>query len=123
MDKQRENQLLKIRDYAEEQFDKLLIYLSSGGLLLTIGFIENIIKIDESAYISLLITTWISFTGSLIIMLFSHRTSLRSMNLELSGIEEKSDFWDTITNSLNWIGLTLLVLGILSFIIFVLINL
>jgi len=123
MDKERKNQLLKIRDYAEEQFDKLLIYLSSGGLILTIGFVENIIKINESTCLSLLIMTWISFTGSLIVMLFSHRSSLRSMDLELKGKEEKSDFWDRITKCLNWVGLILLISGVLSFIIYVLINL
>lgn len=122
MDEDRRKKLLEIRDYSEEQFDKLIIYLSSGGLVLTVGFVDNLIEIDHSSCFSLLITTWISFTLSLIINLFSHRTSLRSTDLELKEEDSKSEYWDKVTNFLNWIGLIFFVIGVLSFIIYFLIR-
>jgi len=123
LDKDRRKKLLEIRNYSEEQFDKLIIYLSSGGLVLTVGFVNDLIEIDQSNCISLLITTWISFTLSLIINLFSHRTSLRSTDLELKEEDSKSEFWDEVTNFLNWTGLIFFIIGVLSFIIYFLINL
>lgn len=120
--KKREEILSEIRVYSEEEFDKLIVYLSSGGLALTIGFINNLIDLNNSNYNLLLIITWLCFTFSLIVNLLSHRSSLKSIDLELQGYEEKSDSWNTFTVILNKSGLIFFISGVVCFIIFVTIN-
>jgi|SRR5699024_190825 len=122
MDNDRREQLLNIRDYAEEEFDKLVIYLSSGGLVLTVGFVRDIVNVSSSSYSELLIITWIAFTISLITILISHRTSLKSIDLELNDRIQESDSWDIFTGWLNWSGMVAFMLGVISFLIFILIN-
>lgn len=122
MDEERKKILTSIRDYSEEQFDQLIVYLSGGGLVLTIGFVNNIIKFETSVAQWLLLTTWICFTISMITILFSHRSSLRSMNLELLGKDKKSDFWDNVTKFLNWFGLLSFILGVILFVIYIILN-
>ena len=48
--------LYEIRKYAGEHYDKLIIYLSSGALVLTVGFVKDIVeKIIEKLELRLLI--------------------------------------------------------------------
>ncbi len=122
MNKERKEILNSIRDYSEEQFDQLIVYLSGGGLVLTIGFVDDVIKFETSTAQWLLLSTWICFTISMITILFSHRSSLRSIDLELLGKDKKSDFWDTITKFFNWFGLLSFILGVILFLIYVMLN-
>lgn len=122
MNKERKEILNSIRDYSEEQFDQLIVYLSGGGLVLTIGFVDDVIKFETSTAQWLLLSTWICFTISMITILFSHRSSLRSIDLELLGKDKKSDFWDTITKLFNWFGLLSFILGVILFLIYVMLN-
>jgi uncharacterized beta-barrel protein YwiB (DUF1934 family) len=109
----------KIRDYAEEQFDKLIVYLNSGALVLTVGFVKDIVKITDKTDTTLLKASWILFTTSLVIILISHKTSVIAMNYELKDNEKISNYWDILTQILNWSSLVVLVGGIISFLLFV----
>lgn len=100
----------------------MIVYLSGGGLVLTIGFVGDVIKFETSTAQWLLLTTWICFTTSMITILFSHRSSLKSIDLELIGKDKKSDFWDRITKFLNWVGLLSFILGVILFVIYVMLN-
>jgi len=111
--------LYETRKYAGEQYDKLIVYLSSGALVLTVGFIENVVDLSKINDLFLLYSSWICFSTSLIIILISHRTSLLSIDLQIKGKEETSDLWNAMTNILNWLSVIALVIGIVSFIIFV----
>jgi hypothetical protein len=119
IDKEWQDKIEKIRDYSEKEFDRLIVYLSSGALILTIGFVKNIISISECTDTTLLKLSWICFAFSLLFMLTSHKVSIHSMNLELKGKEEKSDICDIWTNILNWGSYILLFIGITLFIIFI----
>ena len=109
----------KIRDYSEEQYDKLIVSLNSGALVLTVGFVKDIVKITASTNTTLLKISWVGFTLSLLVILISHRTSIISMNYELKEKENISDRWDLITIILNWTSLIFLISGLASFLIFV----
>jgi len=111
--------LYETRRYAGEQYDKLIVYLSGGALTLTVGFIEKIVDLSKIKDLSLLYRSWICFSASLIIILISHRTSLLSIDLGIKGKEKPSDVWNIITDILNWISMIALVIGIISFILFV----
>ena len=111
--------LYETRKYAGKQYDKLIVYLSSGALVLTVGFIENVVDLSKINDLFLLYSSWICFSTSLIIILISHRTSLLSIDLEIKGKKKTSDRWNAVTDILNWLSMIALVIGIVSFIIFV----
>lgn len=110
----------KLRDDGEEQFDKLIVYLNSGALVLSIGFANDIVTITEATDTCILKVSWILFALSLIINLFSHKTSILSMAYEIIDEGKKSDVWDRITHFSNWSAFGLLILGIVLFVLFVL---
>lgn len=39
--------LYEIRKYSGEQYDKLIVYLSSGALVLTVGFVEKVVDLSK----------------------------------------------------------------------------
>jgi len=108
-----------IKDYSEEQFDKLIVYLNSGALILTMGFVKDIATITKDTDTKLLIYTWSSFVVSLVLILLSHRSSIISMNFEIKKKEKTSDFFDIVTYTLNWASFAIFILGISLFISFI----
>jgi predicted proteasome-type protease len=116
------NTIKEIRMYSIEQFDKLMVLLSSGGLVLTVGFVKDIVKLNEADHISLLIISWIFFIFTLLSNLISHLISIKSMDLELDGRSKESNDQDKKINCLNYTSLILLILGITGFIVFVSLN-
>ncbi|WP_338224614.1 hypothetical protein [Algoriphagus confluentis] len=114
----REDFNLETRRYSGREFDRLIVILSGGGLTLSLSFIEKLTgEIDQISKCFLLLT-WISFTVSLLLILISHLTSMKSIDLEILGKVEKSDKLDRITNTLNLISLGFLILAIIFFILF-----
>lgn len=122
-DKDRKNTLLEIRSYSEEQFDKLIVTFNGGALTISMGFVKNIVKISEASHIFLLKLSWFCFILSLLFILLSHKSSVWSMDLELVGKDTKSDSVDRVTKIINWCSMSLLIIGIATFTIFVSINL
>ena len=96
-----------------------ILYLSSGALVLTVGFVEKVVDLSKIKNLFLLYFSWTCFSFSLIIILISHRTSLLSIDFEIKGNNKISDCWDRITKVLNWLSMIGLVTGIISFIRFV----
>ena len=111
--------LYETRRYAGEQYDKLIVYLSSGALTLTVGFIEKIVDLSKVKDLTLLYLSWVLFSASLILILISHRTSLLSIDLEIKTKDKMSNVWNIVTDVLNWISMGALVVGIIIFIKFV----
>lgn len=69
--------------YSHEQFDKLIIMLSSGGLVLTIGFVRDIVTITNETNTSFLKDSWYLFASALIINLLAQVSSFTANNIEL----------------------------------------
>jgi hypothetical protein len=122
-----------LRDYAEEEFDTLLVYLSSGALVLSIAFVKDVIAITSETIIWPLLAAWYCFASSLIAILFSHRTCLlASDNLHLFHAEEnkaKKDIYgdkchkyNDFTKLLNLSSSYLMTIGIVLFLIFATCN-
>jgi hypothetical protein len=53
------NRIHEYRKEASSQFNKQLVYLSSGGLILTIGFIKDIVNLSTARCNTLLLLTWL----------------------------------------------------------------
>lgn len=113
----------EMRDYAQEQFDKLIVYLSSGGLILTLGFVKDLVDLDEAIWKFLMIASWAGFVISLLLILLSHKSAIKAGNLELQGKQTESDEQDEKTNRLNNWSFRFLIAAITVFVIFFTINL
>ncbi|MBA7545416.1 hypothetical protein ES705_37784 [subsurface metagenome] len=113
--------LYETRRYSGEQFDKLIVYLSSGALVLTVGFVEKIIDLSKIDDLSLLYTSWTCFCSSLIIILISHMTSMHSIDFDIHEKEKISTGFNIATHILNWLSMITLLVGIGTFIRFVII--
>ena len=83
------------REYAAEQFDKLVVYIAGGALVLTIGFVKDIVKITSDTNTSLLKISWICFALTLLVILVSQMTSAKAMDSQLDHIEDKAQKWNT----------------------------
>lgn len=114
----REDFNLETRRYSGREFDRLIVILSGGGLTLSLSFIENINDSFEIISKYFLLSAWISFTLSLLLILISHLTAMKSIDLEILGQNKRSDKFDYITNTLNFLSLLFLILAISFFIIF-----
>ena len=71
------------RIYSARQYDKLIVYLSGGGLVITTGISSNIIKLNEAANPIIIVLSWALFTLALISNLISQLSSRRSMEIEI----------------------------------------
>lgn len=116
------DEIAKARAYSEETFDKLIVYLSSGGLVLTVGFVKDIIKLSDASNKILLYLTWIGFVLALLSNLLSQKTSKITMDSILMGNEQKEKSFTRITEFCNWSSLILFIVSIILFVLFVLIN-
>ena len=117
--------------YSLERFDILIISLSTSGLILSIGFVKNIINDFDKVNLTLLKISWLLFALALISNLFSQVTGyfankkeIRiSINLirkkrgkSIKGNQDKMEkskkIFDSFTNWLNGVCLACLILAI-----------
>jgi hypothetical protein len=117
------NHLEEMRQVNLKQFDKQIVYLSGGGLVLSIGFVKDIIGFDTIPDLKyLLIVSWISFTLSLMANLFAFKTASASINNAMVFDEKLMKRYDKVTSFLNWTSIFALISGLIFFIIFVIVN-
>jgi len=60
---------------SEEDFEKKVLYIGAGALLLSLTLLEKIIQLESSFGIGFLISDWIFIVISLLINLSSHLIS------------------------------------------------
>ncbi len=128
----------KAIDYSVERFDLLIVSLSSSGLVLSIGFVKDIIPEFSQVNPILLKITWLLFALSLIMNLISQVSGYYANSLDLKITndiirtkkgkdskldQEKLDSRMKIINSttifLNGASLLSLLTGIITLIVFV----
>lgn len=125
-------------DYSLERFDILIITLSSSGLLLSIGFVKDIIKDFSKVNPILLKTTWLLFALALITNLVSQVTGYYANKIDLKITEDiictekgkdskikmkqmelMQSIFDSCTMILNGGSLISLISGIVTLILFI----
>lgn len=128
--------------YSIDRFDILIITISSGGLVLSMNYLNGISDNKVISYECLMILTWISFGSAIIINLFSQVTSYFGNRMELkitrnlireknnksiigvqSSYECKKRIYDQTTQIFNGLSLFLLVIGVVLLLIFISNNL
>lgn len=116
------SELNRLKEKSEEQYDKLIIYLSSGAIVLSIGFLDNIIDIKEAQCRIFLIVSWLIQVLTIILVLISFLISKYVMELELKEKDSKSDNWEAINKFLSIIQLVFLFIGLIFLITFIIKN-
>jgi hypothetical protein len=128
----------KAMDYSIERFDILIISLSTSGLILSIGFVKDIIKDFSKVNPILLKTTWLLFACSLIMNLVSQVTGYYAHKFDLKVTKDilrtekgkesiinikRNECYHKILNfstiTLNGGSLACLIAGIITMIIFI----
>lgn len=115
-----------IHDYRKEaatNFNRQLVYLSSGGLILSLGFAKDIVDLKTASDTYLLVSSWLLFVVSLLFNLFSHKSTMKAMDFELDDKEKESDQQDKKTSAIDNISIWSLVAAIVIFIVFIGLNL
>jgi hypothetical protein len=115
---------LENRKSSEQEYDKLIVYLAGGGLVLTIGFVKDLLQLTKSAYLGWLLACWVLYALCLLTNLWSHWLAKKAFDSYLR--EEKKDVQDQKkwwVDAANVICFLLVAGGTLSFVLFVLLNL
>jgi len=98
------------------------VYLSAGGLVLTIGFVKEVVLLETASYLPLLFATWIALILVLTINLLSHKSTSRALDFYLEYDFTRGKRWDGVTRYLNLSSTFLFLVGVVSFIFFVILN-
>lgn len=114
--------LQKLEHEAQEQYDKNVLYLSTGALGVSFAFLKDIVSINDAVSIWWLICAWIFWALSVTAVLYSFYSSRLAMRKAIEAFDDgkeqkdKSDVW---TSCLNFASGALFVLGLFSIIVFV----
>lgn len=117
----------KALSYGNEQFDKNVLFISSGALGISFGFIEKIVpNLVDANCKSYLIDSWYCFAGVIFLSLVAHfisilanRWAIINDNME-DGIYNKIFWrWNFIIRLFNVVMIIGLFIGIILLIIFV----
>ncbi len=124
--------------YSIDRFDILIISISSGGLVFSMGYVKDILSKNIQNDFTLLKISWIFFGTSIILNLLSQVTSYYANKYEISisrnlirqerdkpmtgnqpKFECRKRLFDFLTNLFNLISLLLLISAIIILIVFV----
>ncbi len=115
--------------YSSEQFDKSILYVSSGTLGISVTMIDKIVDIKNVDNKWLLFTAWVLETITILLFTINHLASVRTFSNEItdekeSSIENKtlSKTLNKIVKQVNNISVATLILGIIFLLIFIIIN-
>lgn len=122
--------LFKAEQSAQGDYDKTLIYLSSGALGVSFAFLQNIVGTGPFGGVGFLLAAWFCWAASLSSVLASFLTSHFSLRMairqiDLGTFEEESvgGWYSKATVILNLLGGGLFVIGVVSLVIFAYVNL
>lgn len=123
-------ELIKLLDKSQDNFEKQLSYISSGSIGVSMLIINSLFKdLSITVYKYTVITGWIVLALTLIINLTSHLVTFNYHYRTISEIDEssydpkKAKSRNKKIANLNWLSAILLFLGILLIVIFISINL
>jgi len=117
----------EILKYSISQFDKSVIYISSGALTISMAFINNFIKdISKANNTNFLIISWTIFSFIIFIGLVAHYISymahlwsIKNENLKTEDYNKKSKIWNYIIRTLNILSILGIFIGLLFLIFFI----
>lgn len=116
---------------SQDDFEKYINVIASGGLALTIAFFDKIVNINFAIFKGFIIGGWVLLVLTLLSNLISHYLSIKHSEKTIDEINDKKyDCIDEnvkrrnlIMSFLNKFSITTLILGISLILVFITINL
>lgn len=121
--------LVRTEQESQSEFDKGVLALSGGALGLSFAFTKDIVGTTQVVHIGFLLIAWIAWATSSTAVLMSFFTSQRAMRKAIKQLDagesmKRPGGWlDYGTGILNVAGLTLFIVGLAVFVIFLNCNL
>ena len=123
--------LLKQYQISADHFDRTLVTLASGAIVLTVGFLKDIVPDPLPISIIFLYGSWASFTLSLAAILAAHLMAMNGRKQMIQQIDDairtsernfkwKKNRW---ARQLSWISFIMFIVGVVLFSYFVFLNL
>jgi hypothetical protein len=125
------NSVYETKSKSQDDFEKYINLIASGGLAITIAFFDKIVNIKESICIALMVSGWILLALTLLINLISHYLSIDYSEKTIGEINRK-EYDEVFINvekrnkkikNLNIMSIVTLISGITTIITFVTLNL
>lgn len=118
--------LSSARQKAQEEFDKNVLWLSSGGLGVSFTFLKDLILNDTIEYPWLLLSAWVCWFLSILSIFFSYRYSYLGLDKTIKKIDDgtvhdnpvETDKYFKFTAFLNKSGVCLLFAGLFLILLF-----
>lgn len=123
--------LLEEKGKSDDDFEKYITFIASGGLGLTLTFINNISPLKESICIWIVILGWFSLATTLFVNLLSHYISSANNTKAVQDIDDNLSYEEIVSNidnrnivvsRLNLSSIIALGFGILCILIFTALN-
>ncbi len=123
--------LLEEKGKSDDDFEKYITFIASGGLGLTLTFIDNISPLKESICVWVIVLGWFSLAATLFVNLLSHYISSANNTKTIQDIDDDLSYENILSNidrrnklvsRLNLSSIIALGLGILCILIFTSIN-
>lgn len=127
------NHLLESRRQSYDQFDKAIFLLSGGGLTVSLTILKDIIPLNSAQFKFLLATTWIFFMLSMIFTLVSFISSQYAIDKQIKLTDDyflndnesalsQQNIGLVTTKYLNYSSAASFILGVISLLLFVYLN-
>ena len=116
---------------SEDEFEKKITYISAGALLLSVTLLEKVIQLEDSNINWVLYFGWATLTLTLFINLISHLISKIYLRKNIDEIDDNTEYSKRLKNhknrlflieSINWVTVSLLFLGIIALVTFASFN-
>jgi hypothetical protein len=116
--------LYKGYNYSSEQFDKAILFVSSGSLVLSTTFIEKIVPLNTSICKEWLLFSWILEAITIILFTVNHYISMIAFNKSIKNVNESTviNLHAKAVTKINITSIVTLLGGLISLIIFIYIN-
>ncbi|MDX1773487.1 hypothetical protein [Oceanihabitans sediminis] len=123
--------VLEQKSKSDDDFEKYITFIASGALGLTITFIDKISPLKESIVIWVIALGWVLLAFTLFINLLSHFLSSKyneqtiqdiDDEIEYDNLIDRIDNRNRIISRLNLSSIILLGLGIISILIYTIVN-
>lgn len=124
-------EIYDIKLKSDDDFEKYITLISSGGLGLTITFINDLIPLHDAVHTVFLVMGWGLLASTLFNSLYSHYISSKysqknmddiDRNIPFENLESNINKRNTFINKLNKASMIMLALSIISIIVFVSLN-
>lgn len=123
----RRNELMTIRESSQSSYDKAILYLSTGGLVLSATFLEQIGKPFDLLTTLLINFTWLFLALSIISNVAGYFFAVKNMDIKLNNLDAAYKANEEITkadknsihkNLVEWSNVSSIMFFLIAFMIF-----